>query len=83
MTELYRHPQYGKYLKRTQKFHAHDEKNEAKAIEWFRRAAEQGTLEGMYETAWYLNDGKMVTKNEREAFRWWKLAGTCLLPPLT
>ena len=31
VTELYRHPQYGKYLKRTQKFHAHDEKNEAKA----------------------------------------------------
>jgi len=30
VTELYRHPQYGKYLKRTQKFHAHDEKNEAK-----------------------------------------------------
>jgi len=31
VTELYRHPQYGKYLKRTQKFHVHDEKNEAKA----------------------------------------------------
>jgi small subunit ribosomal protein S17 len=31
VTELYRHPRYGKYLKRTQKFHAHDEKNEAKA----------------------------------------------------
>ena len=30
VTELYRHPQYGKYLKRTQKFHAHDEKNESK-----------------------------------------------------
>lgn len=31
VTELYRHAQYGKYLKRTQKFHIHDEKNEAKA----------------------------------------------------
>ena len=30
VTEHYRHPMYGKYLKRTQKFHAHDEKNEAK-----------------------------------------------------
>jgi small subunit ribosomal protein S17 len=31
VTELYRHAQYGKYLKRTQKFHIHDEKNEAKS----------------------------------------------------
>lgn len=31
VTELYRHPKYGKYLKRTQKFHVHDEKNEAKS----------------------------------------------------
>jgi small subunit ribosomal protein S17 len=31
VTELYRHAKYGKYLKRTQKFHIHDEKNEAKA----------------------------------------------------
>ena len=30
VTELYKHAKYGKYMKRTQKFHAHDEKNEAK-----------------------------------------------------
>jgi small subunit ribosomal protein S17 len=30
VTEHYKHAQYGKFLKRTQKFHAHDEKNEAK-----------------------------------------------------
>lgn len=30
VTELYRHPKYGKYLKRTQKFHVHDEANDAK-----------------------------------------------------
>ncbi len=30
VTELYKHPKYGKYMKRTQKFHAHDEKNDAK-----------------------------------------------------
>ncbi len=30
VTEQYRHPQYGKYLKRTQKFHVHDEKNDSK-----------------------------------------------------
>ena len=29
VTEMYRHPKYGKYIKRTLKFHAHDEKNEA------------------------------------------------------
>lgn len=27
--EHYRHPTYGKFLKRRQKFHAHDEKNES------------------------------------------------------
>jgi small subunit ribosomal protein S17 len=30
VTEQYRHPQYGKYLKRTQKFHTHDESNTSK-----------------------------------------------------
>jgi small subunit ribosomal protein S17 len=30
VTEQYRHPMYGKYLKRTQKFHIHDEKNDSK-----------------------------------------------------
>ena len=30
VTELFRHEQYGKYLKRTQKFHVHDEKNDSK-----------------------------------------------------
>jgi small subunit ribosomal protein S17 len=30
VTEQYRHPRYGKYMKRTQKFHVHDEKNDSK-----------------------------------------------------
>jgi small subunit ribosomal protein S17 len=30
VTELYRHPKYGKFIKRTQKFHVHDETNSAK-----------------------------------------------------
>src|SRR4051812_49306628 len=30
VTELYKHSQYGKYLKRTQKFHIHDEANSSK-----------------------------------------------------
>jgi small subunit ribosomal protein S17 len=30
VTELYRHAKYGKYMKRTMKFHAHDEKNDSK-----------------------------------------------------
>jgi small subunit ribosomal protein S17 len=29
--EHYRHPLYGKYLKRTQKFHIHDETNDSKS----------------------------------------------------
>ena len=31
VTEQYRHEKYGKYVKRTLKFHVHDEKNESKA----------------------------------------------------
>ena len=30
VTEHYKHPQYGKFLKRTQKFHIHDESNDSK-----------------------------------------------------
>ena len=30
VTEQYRHPMYGKYVKRTLKFHVHDEKNESR-----------------------------------------------------
>jgi small subunit ribosomal protein S17 len=30
VTEHYKHPLYGKFLKRTQKFHVHDENNESK-----------------------------------------------------
>jgi small subunit ribosomal protein S17 len=31
VTEQYRHEKYGKYVKRTLKFHVHDENNESKA----------------------------------------------------
>ena len=30
VTEHYKHPTYGKFLKRTQKFHVHDEQNDSK-----------------------------------------------------
>lgn len=30
VTEQYRHPLYGKFLKRTQKFHVHDEADDSK-----------------------------------------------------
>lgn len=30
VTEMYKHPMYGKYLKRTQRFHTHDETNTSK-----------------------------------------------------
>lgn len=30
VTEFFRHAKYGKYIKRTQKFHVHDEKNDSK-----------------------------------------------------
>lgn len=31
VTEMYKHPLYGKYIKRTQKFHVHDETNGSKS----------------------------------------------------
>jgi small subunit ribosomal protein S17 len=31
VTEFFRHAKYGKYIKRTLKFHVHDEKNDSKA----------------------------------------------------
>ena len=31
VTEMYKHPKYGKFIKRTQKFHVHDEKNDSKS----------------------------------------------------
>lgn len=31
VTEQFRHPMYGKYVKRTQKFHVHDEQNDSKS----------------------------------------------------
>lgn len=31
VTEQFRHPLYGKYVKRTQKFHVHDEQNDSKS----------------------------------------------------
>jgi small subunit ribosomal protein S17 len=30
VTEQTKHPKYGKYMKRTQRYHVHDEKNESK-----------------------------------------------------
>ncbi len=30
VTEMFKHEKYGKYIKRTQKFHTHDEKNDSK-----------------------------------------------------
>jgi len=30
VTEMYKHPKYGKFVKRTQKFHTHDEKSDSK-----------------------------------------------------
>jgi hypothetical protein len=51
------------------------EKNGAKAVEWFKRAAEQGlvgsqtTLAMMYET------GEGVAQDPHEARRWYHAAG--------
>ena len=30
-----KHPIYGKFIKKTTKFHAHDEKNEQASVMWF------------------------------------------------
>ena len=47
-----------------------DRRDWARALPWYRRAAEQGNGFAMYRIAFFYHDGRGVPKNEGNAFRW-------------
>jgi TPR repeat protein len=51
------------------------EQNGEKAIEWFRKAAEQGLVGSMTTLAMMYQEGRGVPRDEEEAKKWYKLAG--------
>jgi TPR repeat protein len=50
------------------------EKDEAKAVYWFRRAAEKGLPGSQMTLGMLYENGQGVEKNEVEARRWYNLA---------
>ncbi len=50
------------------------EKNEEKAVFWFRKAAEQGLAGSQATLGMLYKEGRGVEKNPEEARRWYKLA---------
>jgi TPR repeat protein len=51
------------------------EANGAKAVEWFKKAAEQGMTGSMATLGMMYKEGNGVEKNVEEARKWYKLAG--------
>ena len=49
-------------------------KNEAEAVKWFRRAAEQGHVLAQYNLGLSYYNGEGVVKNEAEAAKWYRKA---------
>jgi TPR repeat protein len=50
-------------------------KDNAEAVRWYRKAAEQGQLEAATNLGWILKDGDGVEPDPAEAARWLALAG--------
>src|SRR6266576_1208983 len=49
-------------------------KDEAEAVKWFRKAAEQNVADAQYNLGVCYDNGEGVTKDEVEAYKWWLLA---------
>ena len=49
-------------------------KDEAKAVEWFRKAAEQGIATAQVNLGWMYRNGTGVAKDEAKAFEWYRKA---------
>lgn len=54
--------------------------SDAKAIKFFRNAADMENPEAMLQLAGIYRDGKGVAADENEAYKWLKLAASCGLP---
>ena len=49
-------------------------KDEAEAVKWYRKAAEQNHAEAQYNLGWRYADGRGVPKDEAEAVKWFRRA---------
>src|SRR5438132_740500 len=49
-------------------------KDEAEAVKWFRKAAEQNVADAQYSLGVCYDSGEGVVKDEVEAYKWWLLA---------
>ena len=49
-------------------------KNEAEAVKWYRKAAEQGIANAQFRLGVCYEDGMGVVKDEAEAMKWWRKA---------
>ena len=49
-------------------------KDEAEAVKWFRKAAEQNVADAQYNLGVCYDSGEGVAKDEIEAYKWWLLA---------
>ena len=49
-------------------------KDEAEAVKWFRKAAEQNVADAQFSLGVCYDSGEGVAKDEVEAYKWWLLA---------
>lgn len=49
-------------------------KDDAEAVKWFRKAAEQNLADAQYILGVCYDSGEGVAKDEIEAYKWWLLA---------
>ena len=47
-------------------------RNYRRAVEWYRKAAEQGDAAGQYELGWMYREGMGVDKDCQEAVKWYR-----------
>jgi TPR repeat protein len=44
------------------------------AVKWYRKAAEQGVVDGQYNLGWMYDKGKGVVQDYKEAVKWYRKA---------
>jgi len=50
-------------------------KDEAEAVKWYRKAADQGFANAQFNLGYMYANGRGVVKDEVEAYKWYLLAG--------
>ena len=50
-------------------------KDEAEAVKWYRKAADQGNASAQFNLGLMYDNGQGVPKDKAEAYKWWLLAG--------